>query len=59
MITAEKFKERTGLDPVNDDLERCNCDKAGELGHWFCGWCKECDKPRFICNHISYIWPII
>lgn len=28
-ITAEQFAEATGRQPENDDLERCNCDKAG------------------------------
>ena len=48
MITADKFKEATGLDPENDDLERCNCEKAGEPGHYCCGWCEH-NKPVFMC----------
>lgn len=50
MITAETFEQKTGRAPDQDDLHRCNCDKAGELGHWFCGWCQEHDKPRFMCG---------
>jgi hypothetical protein len=50
-IAAEHFRERVGRDPVLDDLERCNCPDAGKLGHWFCGWCEDCDKPRFVCGH--------
>ncbi len=38
MITAEQFKEATGHEPFNDDLERCNCEKAGQLLHMSCGW---------------------
>lgn len=41
-ITAELFKKYTGCDSENDDLERCNCDKVGKLGHDCCGW----DKAR-------------
>jgi len=48
-MTAEVFKEKTGEDPVDDDLDRVNCAIAGELGHSSCGWCKECDHPRFMC----------
>lgn len=50
-ITAEYFKERTGREPQDDDLQRCNCDKARQLGHMQCGWCERCDLPRFICGH--------
>jgi hypothetical protein len=51
-ITRERFKEATGHWPVLDELERCNCDKVGFLGHWHCGWCDLCDKPRFMCSHL-------
>lgn len=51
MITAEKFRERVGCEPVNDDLERCNCKDAGTAGHMMCGWCKERDRPVFECVH--------
>lgn len=46
-ITAEKFKAATGVDPEQDDLERSNCRRAGEMGHWFCGWDKERNLPVF------------
>ena len=48
MITAEKFKEVVGADPEQDDLERCNCDTAGQIGHSDCGWDKARDMPKFI-----------
>ena len=48
MITAEMFKEATGRDPEQDDLERCNCRSAGELGHFFCGWDHEKNVPQFM-----------
>ena len=41
----------TNEQPTNDDLERCNCKKAGQVGHYSCGICKICNKPRFVCGH--------
>lgn len=51
MIDAETFEAKVGRAPVMDDLERVNCEQVGEIGHWYCGWCERCDKPRFICGH--------
>lgn len=48
MITAEKFKRCVGVEPESDDLERCNCPKVGEIGHWTCGWDRERDMPNFV-----------
>lgn len=50
MIDAAKFLKSTGYVPENDDLNRCNCNLAGKLGHQQCGWCKTCDKPVFMCK---------
>ena len=50
-IDAEYFEECVGYPPVHDDLERCNCEHAGELGHSDCGWDEEEDLPRFITNY--------
>jgi hypothetical protein len=47
-ITAERFKLATGREPERDDLERCNCERAGEIGHWACGWDTEHDLPMFM-----------
>jgi hypothetical protein len=47
-ITREYFIARVGHEPINDDLERCNCDKAGTFGHWGCGWNEEHDLPQFM-----------
>lgn len=47
MITARKFKSATGRDPEQDDLERCNCRKAGQMFHLCCGWDKARNLPRF------------
>ena len=48
-ITAKTFEEKTGFIPVDDDLERASCPKAGELGHQCCGWCKKHDGPMTQC----------
>jgi hypothetical protein len=48
MITREKFIERVGREPEQDDLERCNCPRAGKIGHWGCGWNSERDLPQFM-----------
>lgn len=47
-ITAEQFKAAVGCDPIQDDLERCNCDKAGQFGHSQCGWDTERGMPVFV-----------
>jgi hypothetical protein len=50
-ITAERFKAATGIEPEQDDLERCNCRQAGAIGHWHCGW----DRAR----NLPVFWPKI
>jgi hypothetical protein len=50
VITREKFIASVGREPISDDLDRCNCTEAGLLGHTSCGWCLNCDKPRFMCR---------
>lgn len=50
VITAEMFKAATGLDPWDDDLERCNCPKAGEIGHTDCGWNEAKNRPNFFSD---------
>jgi hypothetical protein len=47
-ITAEMFEQATGQQPQNDDLERCNCEHAGEIGHWSCGWNEAANLPYFM-----------
>jgi len=49
-ITKKIFKEKTGHNPVDDDLERCNCNLVGAVGHSYCGWCDKHDLPRFVCG---------
>jgi hypothetical protein len=52
-ITAEQFKAATGMEPQDDDLARCNCPYAGNPGHFFCGWDKQQNKPRFMCDPVE------
>lgn len=47
-ITAKKFKAATGYRPTQDDLQRCNCKKVFQIGHYTCGWCSH-NKPVFMC----------
>lgn len=47
-ITAEQFEAAVGHAPDQDDLERCNCPKAGEIGHIHCGWDHKRNLPEFI-----------
>ncbi len=51
-ITKEIFRQMVDAFPEHDDLDRCNCEQAGYIGHWACGICKKCNKPRFICGHL-------
>jgi hypothetical protein len=53
VIDAKTFEEKTGHKPQDDDLERSNCKEAGVLGHTFCGWCDDCEKPVFMCGHMK------
>ncbi len=50
MVTEEQFTAAVGRPPTHDDLERCNCDKEGDVGHIQCGWCQTHELPVFICN---------
>jgi hypothetical protein len=33
-----------------DCQDRIDCPKRGQLLHWMCGWCNECDVPMFQCT---------
>lgn len=50
-IMAEEFAAVVGRAPERDDLERCNCEIVGTVGHMSCGWCFDCNLPRFECGH--------
>ncbi len=52
-ITKKIFLEMTGRNPQFDDLEISNCKKSGESGHYNCGICEKCNKPRLTCGHIK------
>lgn len=47
MVTVQDFIEATGRYPQQDDMARCNCNFAGEVGHSDCGWCDCMDRPVF------------
>lgn len=47
-ITPFKFYHATGYWPEGDELERCNCDEAGQIGHLLCGWDYDRNLPNFI-----------
>ena len=47
-ITREQFILSTGAEPVDDDLDRCNCAKAGQAGHYSCGWNRKHNMPVFM-----------
>ena len=49
-MDANEFEDRTGRKPEHDDLERVNCKRAGEIGHWACGWCDKHYAPRAECG---------
>lgn len=46
-VTAEQFEKATGRPPQDDDLDRCNCPNAGEIGHLLCGWDDHLNLPAF------------
>jgi hypothetical protein len=48
-ITVKQFIKHVGRKPVQDDMERVNCYKAGQIMHQSCGWCRGCNKPVFMC----------
>ena len=50
-ITEEYFKEAVGSAPEQDDLDRCNCERAGKVGHFDCGWNTAHNKPNFMVPH--------
>ena len=46
VITAEYYEQATGSIPVNDDVVRANCSRAGTDGHVSCGWCTKNNVPN-------------
>lgn len=49
-MTKEEYKKLFGSEPIQDDLDRVNCQEVGKIGHFQCGICSEHDKPRFQCG---------
>lgn len=48
LLTPETFELMVGRPPVDDDLERANCQDAGNPGHLSCGVCHH-NRPVFLC----------
>lgn len=48
MIDAASFTNWTGIEPSEDDLDRCNCQLEGTPGHWHCGWNETYHMPNFM-----------
>lgn len=55
-VTKKIFEDKVGRKPVDDDLERANCNYRGEI-HTHCGWCVDHDKPIFVCGCRSITKP--
>ena len=53
MIAREYFMNCVGRAPEGDDLERCNCEHAGNAGHFLCGWCERHEAPRYLCGCLA------
>lgn len=47
-ISQKMYIEATGELPQDDDLERSNCPKAGQVGHEMCGWNYAANLPCFM-----------
>lgn len=50
VVTWQEFAAATGRAPEDDDLERCNCPKAGMICHSHCGWSEEFSLPQFMLD---------
>lgn len=49
-MTAERYEKLFRTSPGQDDLDRVNCTRVGEVGHWLCGVCPKHVLPRFVCG---------
>lgn len=52
-MKEHEFFTATGRLPEDDDLERVNCNKVGQAGHFCCGWCFPHNLPVFECGCIT------
>ncbi|ADQ52819.1 hypothetical protein CL89_gp100 [Aeromonas phage PX29] len=50
-MDAKLFKKFTGRKPIQDDLERVNCQQAGKMGHTHCGWNHRAHRPMYEDSH--------
>lgn len=46
-ITRAHFIAATGRAPIDDDLDRCNCARIGQIAHSMCGWNHAKNGPVF------------
>ena len=53
MFTATTYEREFGYTPVEDDLERLQCERAGQHGHTMCGQHTCCGNPRFIGHDVT------
>jgi len=47
-ITAHEFIAAVGREPEQDDLDRCNCNSIGDVGHTSCGWNEDKNLPNWL-----------
>ena len=52
-MTEKEFETSFGFKPIQDDLERVNCERPGTLGHFQCGVCEKHNQPFFRCGCIN------
>lgn len=62
--TRLDFIANVYVEPIQDDLERCNCSEAGSaFGHIHCGICRAHNLPMFMCrvcsNAFVKLYPVI
>ena len=48
-MTPDEYRQRWGVEPRQDDLDRVGCAEAGQSGHMLCGVCEH-GLPRFACR---------
>lgn len=55
-MTEQDFLTKTGHKPTHDDLDRVNCQLAGQIGHKYCGVCEH-GLPKFeVCYQCHPDW---
>lgn len=52
-ISSRRFEAVLGRKPMQDDLARCNCEKAGQPGHFSCGWDTINNVPFFMSTRLN------